>query len=78
MFDGTKVWDVISNEEAVEIVSSTEDRGNSAKCLVKCAAHLWKKKRKEIAVDDISAIVLFFHSSSSLCDQVYPDVSSRK
>ncbi|CAA2992370.1 probable phosphatase 2C 34 [Olea europaea subsp. europaea] len=73
------VWDVISNEEAVEIVSSTEDRGNSAKCLVKCAAHLWKKKRKEIAVDDISAIVLFFHSSSSsLCDQVYPDVSSRK
>ncbi|CAI9764784.1 unnamed protein product [Fraxinus pennsylvanica] len=54
------VWDVISNEKAVEIVSSTVDRVNSANCLVKWAVHSWKKKRKEIAMDDISAIVLFF------------------
>lgn len=56
------VWDVISNQEAVEIVSSTPDRAESAKRLVECAVHAWKCKRRGIAMDDISAICLFFHS----------------
>ncbi|KVI04916.1 probable protein phosphatase 2C 73 [Cynara cardunculus var. scolymus] len=55
------VWDVVSNEQAVEIVSSTDDRAKSAKRLVEFAARAWKRKRKGIAVDDISAICLFFH-----------------
>ncbi|KAL1350703.1 hypothetical protein HN51_014721 [Arachis hypogaea] len=59
------VWDVISNEEAVDIVSSTAEKSKSAKRLVECAAHAWKRKRRGIAMDDISAICLFFHSSSS-------------
>lgn len=62
------VWDVISNEEAVQIVSSTPDRAKSAKYLVECAAQAWKRKRQGIAMDDISAICLFFHSSL----QVHP------
>ncbi|XP_047170656.1 probable protein phosphatase 2C 34 isoform X1 [Vigna umbellata] len=57
------VWDVISNKEAVEIVSSTADKAKAAKKLVECAEHAWKRKRRGIAVDDISAICLFFHSS---------------
>ncbi|BAT86095.1 protein phosphatase 2C 73 [Vigna angularis] len=57
------VWDVISNKEAVEIVSSTADQAKAAKKLVECAEHAWKRKRRGIAVDDISAICLFFHSS---------------
>ncbi|KAL2231264.1 probable protein phosphatase 2C 34 [Sesamum indicum] len=63
------VWDVISNQEAVQIVSTTPNRAKSAKRLVESAAHAWKRKRKGIAMDDISAIVLFFHSPSS-CDQI--------
>ncbi|KAK7344258.1 hypothetical protein VNO77_13669 [Canavalia gladiata] len=59
------VWDVISNQEAVDIVSSAE-RTESAKRLVECAMHAWKRKRRGIAMDDISAICLFFHSSTSL------------
>ncbi|CAL0316563.1 unnamed protein product [Lupinus luteus] len=59
------VWDVISNQEAVDIVSSTPDRTKSAKRLVECAMHAWKRKRRGIAMDDISAICLFFHSSLS-------------
>ncbi|GMI79358.1 E Growth-Regulating 2 [Hibiscus trionum] len=57
------VWDVISNQEAVQIVSSTPDKAKAAKQLVESAARAWKKKRKGIATDDISAICLFFHST---------------
>ncbi|KAL2490444.1 putative protein phosphatase 2C 73 [Abeliophyllum distichum] len=64
------VWDVVSNQEAVQIVSTTLDRGKSAKRLVECAVRAWKKKRRGIAIDDISAIVLYFHSH--LCEQINP------
>ncbi|GAU46961.1 hypothetical protein TSUD_403110 [Trifolium subterraneum] len=59
------VWDVISNQAAIKIVGSTPNREKAAERLVKCATHEWKRKRKGIAIDDISAICLFFHSASS-------------
>ncbi|OMP11874.1 phosphatase 2C (PP2C)-like protein [Corchorus olitorius] len=59
------VWDVISNEEAVEIVSSTSEREKSAKRLVQCAIRAWKYKKRGIAMDDMSAICLFFHPTLS-------------
>ncbi|CAK9187513.1 unnamed protein product [Ilex paraguariensis] len=59
------VWDVISNQEAIEIVSSTPEREESSKRLVESAVSAWKCKRRGIAMDDISAICLFFHSSST-------------
>ncbi|KAK9292555.1 hypothetical protein L1049_020529 [Liquidambar formosana] len=64
------VWDVISNQEAVQIVSSTPDRAKSAKRLVECAALAWKHKRRGIAMDDISAICLFFQTPT-LSHQVH-------
>ncbi|XP_058740545.1 probable protein phosphatase 2C 34 [Vicia villosa] len=70
------VWDVISNQEAVDIVSSTEDKAKSAKCLVQCAVHAWKRKRRGIAIDDISAICLFFHSS--LCSEEVSTIETFK
>ncbi|EOY06595.1 hypothetical protein QUC31_016186 [Theobroma cacao] len=59
------VWDVVSNREAVEIVSSAEDREKSAKRLVQCAIRAWKYKKRGIAMDDMSAICLFFHPTLS-------------
>ncbi|KAL3380178.1 hypothetical protein AABB24_000687 [Solanum stoloniferum] len=56
------VWDVMSNEEAVEIVSSTEEREDAAKRLVESAICAWKRKRRGVPMDDISAICLFFHN----------------
>ncbi|XP_052206672.1 probable protein phosphatase 2C 34 [Diospyros lotus] len=57
------VWDVISNEEAVKTVASAPDREGSAKRLVESAVCGWKQKKRGIAMDDISAICIFFHSS---------------
>ncbi|GMP60396.1 hypothetical protein CsSME_00023282 [Camellia sinensis var. sinensis] len=56
------VWDVVSNQEAVQIVYSTPDRAKSAKRLVEHASQAWKRKRRGFVADDISAICLFFHS----------------
>lgn len=56
---------MISNHEAVQIVSTAPDRENSAKMLVECAARAWKLKRRGIAMDDISAICLFFHTTET-------------
>ncbi|KAE8679278.1 putative protein phosphatase 2C 48 [Hibiscus syriacus] len=56
------VWDVVTNQEAIQIVSSTPDKAKAAKKLVESAVRAWKKKRKGIAMDDISAICLFFHT----------------
>lgn len=61
-----QVWDVMSNKEAVKIVSSAPDRATSAKRLVECAAQEWKRKKPGCAVDDISAICLFLDSTRSI------------
>lgn len=65
-FCDSQVWDVISNEEAVQIVSSSPRRNKSAKMLVKCAARAWKRKKRGIAMDDISVICLFFKENQSV------------
>ncbi|CAL9037931.1 probable protein phosphatase 2C 73 [Musa acuminata AAA Group] len=57
------VWDVISNQEAVDIVSSTKDRRKAAKRLVERAVCAWKRKRRGIAADDCSAICMFLQST---------------
>ncbi|KAJ1407686.1 PPM-type phosphatase domain [Sesbania bispinosa] len=59
------VWDVISNQEAVKIVASTPHKEKAAQRLVKYAIHEWKCKRRGIAIDDVSAVCLFFHSPPS-------------
>lgn len=56
---------MISNQEAIDIVSSTAERPKAAKRLVEQAVRAWNRKRRGIAMDDISAVCLFFHSSSS-------------
>ncbi|KAL1548128.1 putative protein phosphatase 2C 34 [Salvia divinorum] len=60
------VWDVISNEEAVEIVASSK-RDESAKRLVEYAACAWKRRGRCAVMDDISAVCLFFHHPASPC-----------
>ncbi|KAI7743002.1 hypothetical protein M8C21_032667 [Ambrosia artemisiifolia] len=60
------LWDVVSNEKAVEIVSSSAaERDESAKRLVEYAASQWKSKRPGFAADDISVVCIFFNNPST-------------
>ncbi|GJY61922.1 probable protein phosphatase 2C 52 [Tanacetum coccineum] len=53
------VWDVLSNEEVIEIVSSVSTRSSAARTLVDSAAREWKTKYPTSRMDDCAVICLF-------------------
>ncbi|XP_051135250.1 probable protein phosphatase 2C 52 [Andrographis paniculata] len=53
------VWDVLSNEEVVEIVSSAPSRSSAARILVESAAREWKSKYPTSKMDDCAVVCLF-------------------
>ncbi|CAN4104926.1 unnamed protein product [Withania somnifera] len=53
------VWDVLSNEEVVEIVSSVPTRASAARILVDSAAREWKTKYPTSKMDDCAVVCLF-------------------
>ncbi|CAA3009926.1 probable phosphatase 2C 52 [Olea europaea subsp. europaea] len=53
------VWDVLSNEEVVEIVSSASTRSSAARILVESAAREWKTKYPTSKMDDCAVVCLF-------------------
>ena len=54
-----QVWDVLSNEEVVEIVSSAPTRSSAARTLVDSAAREWKSKYPTSKMDDCAVVCLF-------------------
>ncbi|XP_010931503.1 probable protein phosphatase 2C 73 [Elaeis guineensis] len=55
------VWDVLSNEEVVKIVSSASKRHAAAKQLVDRAVRAWRRKHPTSKVDDCAVICLFLN-----------------
>ncbi|OIW08387.1 hypothetical protein TanjilG_03063 [Lupinus angustifolius] len=53
------VWDVLSNEEVVEIVSSAPTRSSAARIVVDSAAREWKLKYPTSKIDDCAVVCLF-------------------
>ncbi|KAE8696617.1 putative protein phosphatase 2C 1 [Hibiscus syriacus] len=53
------VWDVLSNEEVVEIVSLAPSRSSAARILVDSAAREWKLKYPTSKMDDCAVVCLF-------------------
>ncbi|KAA8526414.1 hypothetical protein F0562_008383 [Nyssa sinensis] len=53
------VWDVLSNEEVVEIVSSAPIRSSAARIVVDFAAREWKSKYPTSKMDDCAVVCLF-------------------
>ncbi|KAF8391386.1 hypothetical protein HHK36_023690 [Tetracentron sinense] len=73
------VWDVLSNEEVVEIVSSAPTRSSAARILVNSAAREWKLKYPTSKMDDCAVVCLFLDgkmdSESDLEEQGISTVS---
>ncbi|CAN0914948.1 Probable protein phosphatase 2C 52 [Linum grandiflorum] len=67
------VWDVLSNEEVVEIVSTAPTRSSAARLLVDSAAREWKLKYPTSKMDDCAVVCLFLDgkmdSESSDCEE---------
>ncbi|XP_027193353.1 probable protein phosphatase 2C 52 [Cicer arietinum] len=66
------VWDVLSNEEVVEIVSSAPSRSSAARVLVESAAREWKLKYPTSKMDDCAVVCLFLDGKMDLesdCDE---------
>ncbi|XP_076906464.1 putative protein phosphatase 2C 33 [Bidens hawaiensis] len=59
------VWDVLSNEEVIEIVASTEPHSRAAQAVVESAVRAWKHKFPTSKVDDCAVVCLFLGLDSS-------------
>lgn len=60
LFDSfVQIWDVLSNEEVVDIVASAP-RSTAARALVESAVQAWRTKYPFCKVDDCAAVCLFF------------------
>ncbi|KAH7843845.1 hypothetical protein Vadar_021286 [Vaccinium darrowii] len=53
------VWDVLSNDDVVKIVSSAPSRSSAARLLVEAAAREWKSKYPTSKMDDCAVVCLF-------------------
>ncbi|RYR24412.1 hypothetical protein Ahy_B02g057913 isoform D [Arachis hypogaea] len=68
----TFVWDMLSNEEVVEIVSTTPTRASAARVLVDSAAREWKLKYPTSKMDDCAVVCLFLDGKMDVesdCDE---------
>ncbi|KAG6471455.1 hypothetical protein ZIOFF_068897 [Zingiber officinale] len=60
------VWDVLSNEEVVEIVSSSPTRSSAGKVLVEAATREWKLKYPTSKMDDCAVVCLYLDGKKDI------------
>lgn len=58
-----QIWDVLSNEQVVEIVASMSVRSLAAKAVVNTAMQSWKSKHPTAKIDDCAVVCLFLDKS---------------
>ncbi|KAE8722075.1 putative protein phosphatase 2C 66 [Hibiscus syriacus] len=57
------IWDVLSNKEVVDIISSAPARSSAARALVEVAVRAWRYKYPTSKVDDCAVVCLFLDSN---------------
>ncbi|KAJ8528524.1 hypothetical protein K7X08_022216 [Anisodus acutangulus] len=76
------IWDVLSNEEVVNIVASASLRSFAARSLVEAAVLGWRTKYPTSKVDDCAVVCLFLDSnsivSSTACSTKQDDKTIRE
>nr|XP_043631631.1 probable protein phosphatase 2C 33 isoform X2 [Erigeron canadensis] len=60
------IWDVLSNEEVIEIVASVESHSLAARAVVESAVNAWKHKYPTSKVDDCAVVCLFLGLDESM------------
>ncbi|KAI3796924.1 hypothetical protein L1987_39611 [Smallanthus sonchifolius] len=68
------IWDVLSNEEVIEIVASTESHSRAAQAVVESAVRAWKHKYPTSKVDDCAVVCLFLGLDSLTASATKLDV----
>ncbi|XP_013585139.1 PREDICTED: probable protein phosphatase 2C 1 [Brassica oleracea var. oleracea] len=67
------VWDVLSNEEVVEVVASAPRRASAARLVVDAAAREWKLKYPTSKMDDCAVVCLFLDGKMDSDSSDYED-----
>ncbi|KAK4802416.1 hypothetical protein SAY86_000619 [Trapa natans] len=62
------IWDVLSNQEVVDIVASVPARSSAARALVQSAVRAWKYKFPTSRTDDCAVVCLFLDSKDACSD----------
>ena len=64
-----QIWDVLSNDEVVQVVAQAPTRATAARALVESAVRVWRLKYPTSKVDDCAVVCLYvdqtFSASSS-------------
>ncbi|CAN0879635.1 Probable protein phosphatase 2C 65 [Linum grandiflorum] len=60
------IWDVLTNDEVVNIVASARKRSMAAKLLVKYAVRIWRTRHPNCRIDDCAVVCLFLKSKTML------------
>lgn len=61
----SQVWDVLSNKEVVDIVSSAPARSSAARSLVESAVRAWRLRYPTSKIDDCAVVCLFLNTDAS-------------
>ncbi|XP_073305300.1 probable protein phosphatase 2C 33 [Primulina huaijiensis] len=60
------IWDVLSNQDVVDIVASCPTRSHSSRTLVESAVRCWRSKYPTSKVDDCAVVCLFLDSNETV------------
>lgn len=61
-----QIWEVLTNDEVVTVVSSVRNRSKAAKVLVAQAVQAWRTKYPGCIEDDCTVVCLFFKDVKTL------------